>query len=101
MSIQFICPKCQSPVAFGDEKAGKPDSCFYCGKQFIVPSQTDQKPVIIMPKAEPHHPVPGFYKAVFLQSWKMFFNRASITGLVFVTAAVCFKFFAGDVDYSA
>ena len=45
-------------------------------------------------------PVPGFYRAVFIDSLKLFVRPQNATGLVFVTAAVCFKFFTGHTDYS-
>ena len=42
----------------------------------------------------------GFYRAVFIDSWKLFVNPQSVTPLFFVAAVVCFKFFAGHLDYS-
>jgi hypothetical protein len=38
-------------------------------------------------------PLPGFYHAVFIDSWKIFFDKDNLTAIVFVVAAVCFKFF--------
>jgi len=35
-----------------------------------------------------------------MDSWKMFIRPQNATGLVFVVAAVCFKFFLGHTDYS-
>jgi len=48
----------------------------------------------------PGEPVPGFYRAVFLENWKVFAKGPSLVGLVFVTAAVSFKFFTGHVGYN-
>ena len=45
-------------------------------------------------------PEPGFYHAVFVDSWKIFARPANATGLVFIMAAVCFKFFVSHTDYS-
>ena len=47
----------------------------------------------------PGEPVPGFYRAVFVENWKVFAKRSSLVGLVFVTAAVSFKFFVGHANY--
>jgi len=38
-------------------------------------------------------PVGGFYRGVFVDSWKVFADGENATSLVFVVAAVCFKFF--------
>ena len=46
-----------------------------------------------MPQPEKGDPLPGFYKAAFLDNWKIFFNPKNVTTLVFVIAVVCFKFF--------
>ena len=46
-------------------------------------------------------PIGGFYRAVFVDSWKLFtFNSVSnVTGLVFIAAVVCFKFIVSEMNY--
>ncbi|MBN2020700.1 MAG: hypothetical protein JW749_10815 [Sedimentisphaerales bacterium] len=93
MTIQFKCPKCGSLIAFADRHAGKPAKCLTCGQKLIIPQKSEQAPQTIEPPQEPEAPLTGFYRAVFFESWKIFFDRDNLTGLVFVAAAVCFKFF--------
>jgi hypothetical protein len=94
MTIKFNCPKCNSLIAFSDRHAGKNAHCLSCGQRFIIPAKSDEKPKIIEPKQEPNLPLPGFYRAVFINSWKIFVNKCNATDLVFVAAAVCFRFFS-------
>ena len=97
MTIQFHCPKCGSLIAFTDKHAGQSAKCMTCGQQQIIPEKSGQTPQIIEPKVEPEFPLPGFYRAVFVDSWKIFFDKDNLTSLVFVIAAVCFKFFSAGV----
>ena len=94
MTIQFHCPKCGSLIAFTDKHAGQTAKCLTCGQRQIIPEKSGQKPKKIEPKVEPEFPLPGFYRAVFLDSWKIFFDKDNLTAFVFVIAAVCFKFFS-------
>jgi hypothetical protein len=94
MTIKFNCPKCKSLIAFADKYAGKPARCLTCGQPFVIPAENGLTPRIIEPKTKEERPLPGFYHAVFVDSWKIFFDRDNLTALVFVTAAVCFKFFS-------
>lgn len=93
MSIRFNCPNCDELIAFDDKHCGKRARCLNCGQFFIIPSKDNEKPKKIEPKIEKGVPLPGFYSAVFVDSWKLFINPENITSLVFVVAAVCFKFF--------
>ena len=93
MTIQFNCPNCDALIAFGDKYAGKRARCTTCGQIFIIPSKSDEKAKKVKPQIEKSVPDPGFYRAVFLDSWKLFVSRANAAGLVFVAAVVCFKFF--------
>jgi hypothetical protein len=93
MTIQFNCPKCGSLIAFADKHAGKGARCLTCGEHLVIPEKSEQKPRTIEPQDEPEFPVPGFYRAVFIDSCKIFFDKDNLTGLVFIAAAVCFKFF--------
>lgn len=95
MSIEFECPKCGARVAFPDEKAGKQENCLSCGQALIIPSESHQIPEIVEPQADitQIEPAEGFYKAVFIDTWKLFFRPENTTSLVFVIAVVCFNFF--------
>ena len=101
MTIQFHCPKCGALIAFTDKHAGQSVKCMTCGQRQIIPEKSGQTPQIIEPKVEPEFPLPGFYRAVFVDSWKIFIDKDNLTAIVFVTAAVCFKFFsAGAVCFA-
>jgi len=100
MTIRFNCPNCDELIAFADKYSGKRARCTSCGQRFIIPSEDKETPKKIEPPAEKSEPEPGFYRAVFIDSWKLFVRPQNATGLVFVIAAVCFKFFTGHTDYS-
>lgn len=94
MTIKFYCPNCDAVIAFDSKYAGKRARCLTCGQIFIIPQKDDEIPRKI--KAEPEYkgePIPGFYHAVFIDTWKIFFDTQNATSLVFVIAVVCFKFF--------
>jgi hypothetical protein len=94
MTIKFYCPNCDTIIAFDSKHTGKRARCLTCGQIFIIPQKNDETPKKI--KAEPEYkgePVPGFYHAVFIDSWKLFFDPQNVTSLAFVVAVVCFKFF--------
>jgi len=97
MTIQFNCPSCDSLIAFDDKHAGKRARCTTCGQIFIIPSKSGERPEKVKPQIEKAVPEPGFYRAVFLDSWKLFFNPENLPSLVFVAAVVCFKFFLSPV----
>ena len=94
MTIQFHCPKCGSLIAFTDKHAGQTAKCLTCGQKQIIPEKSGQTPQKVEPKVEPEFPLPGFYHAVFVDSWKIFFDKDNLTAIVFVIAVVCFKFFS-------
>ena len=98
MTISFQCPKCKGICAFRDKYAGRQGRCCKCNQVFVIPFQEN----IEAEKVEnnPGKPVGGFYRAVFFENWKMFTTSQSLVGLVFITAAVTFKFFAGHVGYN-
>lgn len=93
MTIEFNCPKCGALIAFDSKHSGKQAKCLTCGQKFLIPAESLQKPERIEPEPEKKEPIPGFYHAVFVDSWKVFVNPANVTTLVFVVAVVCFKFF--------
>ncbi len=92
MTIQFFCPNCNEIIGFPDKHAGKRARCTSCGRLFIIPSENYKKPKKIEPPKEKGEPIPGFYRAVFVDNWKLFFDSENVTSLVFVIAVVCFKF---------
>jgi hypothetical protein len=89
MTIQFYCPNCGSLIAFDSKHAGKRARCLTCGQVLVIPSKDYEKP-------QKSEPVSGFYRAVFVDNWKIFFDPENATSLLFVIAAVCFKFFLGN-----
>ena len=93
MTIKFYCPNCDALIAFDSKHIGKRARCLTCGQIFIIPSKDDEKPEKIKPEPERTDPIPGFYHAVFIDTWKIFINPQNATSLVFVIAVVCFKFF--------
>jgi len=95
MTIQFNCPNCNSIIGFADKHCGKRARCTTCGQLLIIPSKSDEKPKKAEPPKEKRQVLPGFYRAVFVDNWKLFFDSENINTLVFVIAAVCFKFFLG------
>ena len=93
MTIQFFCPNCNEIIGFTDKHCGKRARCTNCGQLFIIPSESYEKPKKVELPKEKGEPMPGFYRAVFVDNWKLFFDSENVTSLVFVIAAVCFKFF--------
>jgi hypothetical protein len=71
-----------------------------CGQQFIIPSEDKGKTKKINSPKERAEPLPGFYRAVFVDSRRLFTNPENITGLVFISAAVCLKFFTAGMNYT-
>ena len=93
MTIQFYCSNCDALIAFHSKHSGKRARCLTCGQIFIIPSKDNQVPKKIEPKIEKGKPIPGFYHAVFVDSFKLFVSPENAASLVFVAAVVCFKFF--------
>jgi len=94
MTIEFNCPKCGAIIAFDSKHAGKRAKCLSCGQKLIIPAQSFEKPKLVEPEPEPkQEPIPGFYRAVFVDTWKIFVRPENATTLVFIVAVVCFKFF--------
>jgi hypothetical protein len=93
MTIQFFCPSCDDIIGFPDKHAGRRARCTNCGQFFIIPSENYKKPKKVKLQEEKGDPLPGFYRAVFVDNWKLFFDSENVTSLAFVIAVVCFKFF--------
>jgi predicted RNA-binding Zn-ribbon protein involved in translation (DUF1610 family) len=94
MTIEFNCPNCGALIAFDSKHVGRRAKCLTCGQRFLIPAASFQKPEKVAPEPAPREdPVPGFYHTVFLDSWRTFVRRQSVTPLAFVIAVVCFRFF--------
>ena len=101
MTIQFNCPHCNALIAFDEKHCGKRARCFTCGQLFIIPSADYEKPQKIKPQKEKRaEPLPGFYRAAFVDNWKLFAKSENVTGLVFILTAVCFKFFMAHLNFT-
>jgi hypothetical protein len=99
MTITFHCPNCGGLCAFDDSNAGRRARCTSCQQLFIIPSQDGQKAKKVKVKERVDGAISGFYRAVFVDSWKVFAGRTGITGLVFVAIVACFKFFIRHMNY--
>ena len=97
MTIEFNCPKCDSLIAFPDKHAGRTARCLSCQQRLVIPQESFQKPQLIETPPDPASliPQPGFYRAVFIDTWKIFAESTNAATLAFIIAAVCFKFFLG------
>jgi hypothetical protein len=101
MTIEFNCPKCKALIAFPDKHAGKRAKCLTCKQRLIIPNASGQRPERVADEpVDKGDPLPGFYKAAFADGWRLFSTSDGLAGLVFITAAVSFKFFLGHTDYS-
>lgn len=100
MTIQFNCPSCNALIAFADKHCGKRARCTTCGQRFTIPLRSDETPKKIRPPREKAEPLTGFYRAVFIESGKLFTTAKNVTGLVFIITAVCFKFFVAGMNYT-
>lgn len=99
--IQFYCPNCDAIISFEDQHRGKRAKCATCGQGFVVPAESFVKPKTVAGEPEDRgDPLPGFYRGVFVDTWKGLLHFRSLVGLVFICAAVCFKFFTAHADYS-
>ena len=92
-TITFYCPKCKSLCAFDDKFIARQCRCLKCGQFMLVPAEDGGKPEKLEISYDTGEPLPGFYKAVFADSWKLFTSRQSVTGLVFIATMVIVQFF--------
>ena len=81
MTIQFFCPSCNDIIGFPDKHAGRRARCTNCGQFFIIPSENYKKPKKVKLQEEKGDPIPGFYRAVFINNWKLFFDSENVTDL--------------------
>ncbi len=102
MTIQFNCPNCGELIAFADKHRGKHAHCTTCGQRFVIPLPGDKAAKKIKPPKEQKEqavPIPGFYRAVFAESWKLFTNPKNVTGFAFILVLVVFKFFTARLNF--
>jgi hypothetical protein len=78
MTIQFNCPNCNAVIAFDDKHCGKRARCTTCGQLFIIPSKDNEKPKKVELPKEKGQLIPGFYRAVFVDNWKLFLDSLTI-----------------------
>ena len=100
MTIQFFCPNCNEIIGFPDKHAGKRARCTSCGQLFTIPSENYKKTKKIELPKEKGQPIPGFYRSVLVDSWKLFTNPKNAPGLVFILAVVVLKFFTAGLNFS-
>lgn len=94
MTIEFNCPNCGALIAFDSKHSGRQARCLTCGQKLIIPAESFQKPEKIAPEPEPKgDPIPGFFRAVFVDTWSVFGDKRNTTTLTFIAAVVCFRFF--------
>ena len=98
MTLSFKCPGCGGLCAFADKYAGRRARCQKCDEVFLIPAKQGDTAERV--KTEPDVPIEGFYRAALVSFWRLFFNKNSTTGLVFVAALVSLRFFIGHTDYS-
>lgn len=99
MTIQFNCPNCNALIAFDDKHGGKRAHCTTCGQRFVIPLRDGEKIKKVKTPKEKGEATPGFYRAVFVDSWKLFTTPENVTALVFIAAAVCCKFLVAGRNY--
>ena len=98
MTITCTCPKCDRFCGFKDAHAGRQARCLACNSHFIVPDQDGQTARLV--KAEPEVALPGFYRAVLMDNFKVFIQKESLFGIILCIALTCIHFLAGNEDYS-
>lgn len=87
--MNCTCPKCNTEYEYDDDAAGFAIECKRCGRVFVAPSEEEQE----KQPQKPEIPLPHFYRAVFIDTWKIFARPHNyiLIGLLVVMAA--FKFF--------
>ncbi len=96
MTISFKCPHCNALCAFTSKYAGRRAKCTTCQKKFIIPAQSDTKPEKVIEKIKIiEKPRPGFYKAVFIESWPAIFYPETLSTLKYLVMLVVLKLVLG------
>ena len=93
MALTFRCPECNGICAFAEKHASRQARCTRCQSHFIIPDKSGETAKKIkLESSDDGGAISGFYRAVFVKSWKVFVNRKNLIGLALMIAAVCFKF---------
>jgi hypothetical protein len=91
--MNCTCPKCNTECEYGDEAAGFAIECKKCGRVFITPSDEEQE----QPQKS-ETPFPHFYRAVFIDTWKIFAQPHNYILIGLLVMMAVFKFFlAGEL----
>ncbi|MDO8302577.1 MAG: hypothetical protein Q7T18_04975 [Sedimentisphaerales bacterium] len=91
--MNCTCPKCTTECEYDDEAAGFAIECKKCGRIFITPSAEQKEK-----EAVPLLPPGGFYRAVFIDTWKIFVRPHNYILIGLLIAMAVFKFFlAGEL----
>ena len=99
MTITFSCPYCGNLCAFPQKHTGRRARCTKCQQRFIIPAESNQKAQKVKTETIEDGPFSGFYKNLFTFNYKALTNTTNITGLVFITAVVAFKFYLRHKNY--
>lgn len=96
MTITFKCPHCGSLCAFDDKHAGRIAKCLHCRNRFTIPSADDIKAEKIKEEqVKASMPKPGFYRAVFSNTWVAFGRKNSFDGFFHLTILIILKYVFG------
>lgn len=99
MTISFRCPHCNALCAFTSKYAGRRAKCVTCQKKFIIPAQSDVKPEKVKEKIKIiEKPYPGFYKAVFIESWPAIFYPETLATLKYLVMLVVLRLVLGGAS---
>jgi hypothetical protein len=98
MTITCVCPKCGRFCGFTAALAGRPAGFLACNSNLIVPNKEAHTTRLVKP--EPEAAMPGFYRAVLVDNFKVFIQKESLFGIILCIALTGFHFFVGDEDYS-
>jgi cytochrome c biogenesis protein CcdA len=93
MALTFRCPECNGICAFAEKHAGRGARCTRCQSHFIIPASSDETAKkITLETNDDGGAISGFYRAVFVKSWKVFIDRKNLVGLALMIVAVLVKF---------
>ena len=101
MTITFKCPHCKSLCAFNEKHIGRSARCLSCQNKFVIPLDSDTKAEKIKEKPDkPLEPKPGFYQAVFIDTWTAFKCKNSLDSFFHLTVLVVLKYIFGTCAFS-
>jgi hypothetical protein len=89
--MNCACPKCNALCEFTDDSAGFAITCQNCGRVFLAHEQKQKE-------QKAAAPIPGFYRAVFIDTWRIFARPQNYVLIGLVLVITVFKFFlAGEL----